>query len=164
MKHKNAIRLHSARKPFSSFFNLKIPWQKGTSENTLNIHVPDLGHARRVLLILTLAPGKAARWHWADHCKEPSVLGESSRCPDMAVSPSLDRCAARCRPWRQAEGQGLPGTAPPLPHRPQGTGWVSHGWCCQLHTKVAYSQFIVLSDNTQLMALLPLPCGFCPLP
>lgn len=51
----------NTKKPFSYFFNLKTQWQKGTSENALNIHVPELGHARRVLLILTLASCESPR-------------------------------------------------------------------------------------------------------
>lgn len=50
-----------SQEAFIIFFYLKTHWQKGTSENTLNTHIPELGHARRVLLILTLASCEAPR-------------------------------------------------------------------------------------------------------
>lgn len=123
MKHKKATWLYSARKTFSSFFNPKTQWQKGTSENTLNIHVPELNHARRVLFILTLASCGAPRM----------VLGWS-------LHGSLSFGGVQQVPWHgsvlllgwmyppAAHGAGrrvgAASTALPLPHRPGArAGW-----------------------------------------
>ena len=152
-----------SRRAFLILFHL-TQWQKGTSENMLNnIHVPKLGHSRRALPTPTLASGEAPRSGLVT-IRSPQLWGSPAGALPQQYPPSLDRCAARCPPRRHGGGQRLPGPASPLPHGPRGTGWVSRDGWCQLHTKAAYSRCIVLSGNTQLTALLPLPYGFCPLP
>lgn len=101
------------------FFNLQTQWQKGTSENTLNIHVPELSHARRVLLILTLASGAAARSGLIT-ARSPQFWGS----PAGALTWQYPHAWRDVSPMGQGGGQRLPGTALPFPHRPGArAGW-----------------------------------------
>lgn len=137
------------------FFNLKPQWQEGASENTLNIHVPELGHTGRILLILTLASSEAPRSGLVT-ASSPQFWGVSWR----GRVPLLGWMWCLCCPWKQGGGQRhCPSPATQTRAR---AGWAITD--LPNDTKAAYSQYIVLGDNTQLMALLPLPCGFCPLP
>lgn len=75
------------------FFNLKTQWQKGTSENTLNIHLPGLGHKRRASPTPTSASGEAPRSGLVT-ARSPGLWGSPPGTLSRQYPPSLDPCAA----------------------------------------------------------------------
>lgn len=157
--------LHSASKNFSSVFILKTlaKWDFRKHKFWLKLLI-------LFSVVFTFSEFPCSRWGscpdfgiwwgtniWAG--MGSSLFHEPSGCPSCSVHlpwavcypMSHTECLSCSRSWQCDVDL----------HK---MGWVNHNWCCRLPTKGNYSWYIVLSSTTLFASLLPLPCGFCPLP